>query len=475
MTRAPLTRGAWIAVAATVVWHLATATIYSYHRDELYYLASGRRLAWGYVDHPPLTPLLYRVSDRLFGSSLLGLRVVPALLHGVIVVLAALLARELGGGARAQLVAALGAAVVPMFLTIGHFLTTVTAEVVLWSLASLLVLRLLNGGDPRLWVVVGVVVGAALLDKWTSVFLVGGLGVGLLLVPERRILATPWIVAGAVVALAVWAPNVVWQARHGWPQMEMTQHLRNYGQSVLTAPFQFVLLGVVSGMVALPGFLWLLRDPDAHRYRSLGIAFIAIVALVTLTGGKPYYAAVFGPVLIAAGAVSGAGPPARILPILLVVTGILIAPLAQPLLPVATADVGRHVNPDLGEMIGWPELVDTVARVYRRHPGATIFTANYSEAASIEVLGRRRGLPQPISGHNTYWYWGHPRGRSEMTIAVGFPPGYLEALFAHVELAATFHSPGGVHNMEDGAPIWVCRDQSADWDTLWASSVKHLA
>jgi hypothetical protein len=255
--------------------------------------------------------------------------------------------------------------------------------------------------------------------------------------------------------------------------MEMTQHLRNYGQSLLTAPFQFVLLGVVSGMLALPGFLWLLHDPLSHRYRSLGIAFIAIVALVTLTGGKPYYAAVFGPVLIAAGAVSGAGPPARILPTLLVVTGLVIAPLAQPLLPAATAGVVRHVNPEVGEMLGWPQLVDVVAAVYRHHPGATIFTANYSEAASIEVLGRRRGLPQPISGHNTYWYWGHPHGRSDVTVAVGFPPGYLEALFGHVELAATFHSPGGVHNMEDGAGIWVCRDQRADWDTLWGR-IKHI-
>jgi 4-amino-4-deoxy-L-arabinose transferase-like glycosyltransferase len=474
VTRASLTRGAWIVAGATVLWHLATATIYSYHRDELYYLASGRRLAWGYADHPPLTPLLYRIGEKLFGSSPLGLHVMPALLHGAIVLLTALIARELGGSGRAQLVAALGAAVAPMFLTLGHFLATVTPEVALWSAATLLVLRILNGGDRRLWVAVGVVVGVAMLDKWTTVFLVAGLGVGLLLVPERRLLATPWIVAGAAVALALWVPNLIWQAQRGWPQLELSAHIRNYAQGLLTAPYQFVLLGVVSGMLALPGFLWLLRNPVAHRYRSLGIAFVVIVALVTLTGGKPYYAGVFGPVLIAAGAAAGAGPSGRLLPILLIATGLVIAPFAQPLLPVATADVTRQANQEVGEMLGWPELVDVVAGVYRHHPGATIFAANYSEAAAIEVLGRGRGLPQPISGHNTYWWWGHPHGRSDVTVVVGFPKTYLDQLFGDVELAATFHSPGVVRNMEDGTPIWICREQRADWDTLWATRIKHI-
>jgi len=473
VTRAPLTRGVWVVAAATIAWHLATATIYSYHRDELYYLASGRRLAWGDADHPPLTPLLYRVGDRLFGSSLLGLRVMPALLHCVIVLLTALLARELGGSARAQFVAALGAAVAPMFLSLGHFLGTVTAEVALWTAAALLVTRILNSGDRRLWVAVGLVIGVAMLDKWTTVFLVAGLGVGLLLVPERRLLSTPWIAVGAAVALALWAPNLLWQAQRGWPQLTLSAHIRNYAQGVLTAPYQFVLLGVVSGMLALPGLLWLLRNPAAHRYRGLGIAFVAIVVLVTLTGGKPYYAGVFGPVLIAAGAAAGAGPAGRLLPILLVGTGLVIAPFAQPLLPVATANVVRGLNQEVGEMLGWPHLVDVVAGVYRHHPGATIFTANYSEAASIEVLGRARGLPQPVSGHNGYWWWGHPHGRSDVTVAVGFPRRYLEERFGRVELAATFRSPGGVHNMEDGAGVFVCRDQRADWDILWPHA-KHI-
>ena len=467
MIRTSLARSNCGVSVAVVAFHLATARIYGYHRDELYYLASGRRLAWGYVDQPPITPALYRLGDRLFGSSLLGLRVVPALAHGGIVVLTVLLARELGGNHRAQLIAAVGAALAPILLTTGHFLTTVTLEIVAWLAASLLVARLLNGADPRLWLAVGAVVGIGLLDKWTTAFVVAGLGLGLLLVPERRVLATPWVLGGAALALALWAPNLAWQAQHGWPQLKVSANLRDYGHAWLTAPLQFVILGAVSVLLALPGLLWLLRDPAAHPYRALGVAFLVIVVLVTATGGKAYYAAVFAPVLLAAGAVARGWPSGRALPVLLVITGVVAAPFALPLLPLRAAEVSRRFNAEIGEMVGWPELVSTVASVYRAHPGATVFTANYSEAAAIELLGPAHGLPQPISGHMTYWYWGHPSGRSALTIAVGFPNGYLDASFGRVVLATRFHSPAGAHNQEDGAPIWLCSDQRADWDVLW--------
>jgi 4-amino-4-deoxy-L-arabinose transferase-like glycosyltransferase len=460
-------REAWAVAVATVGIHLATATIYTYHRDEVYYLASGRRLAWGYVDHPPLTPFLYRVSDALFGSSVFGLRIVPALLHGLIVLLTARLAAELGGNNRAQMIAALGAAVAPMFLTIGHFLTTVTMEVVLWTATTILVVRLLKGADPRLWLAVGLVLGLAMLDKWTTVLLVAGLGAGLLLVPERRILATPWVAAGAILAAALWLPNLLWQADRGFPQFDVAGNLRNYLESTLTAPFQFVLLGVASVVLVVPGLFWLLRDPAAQRFRCLAFAFVVIVAVVMVSGGKPYYAAVFAPVLIAAGAASGIGSTGWQVPAWLVGIGLLIAPFALPLLPVSTADAVRGANKEIGEMVGWPHLVDVVQGVYRQHPGATIFTGNYSEAGILELLGPARGLPQPISGHNSYWYWGHPKGRSPVTIVVGVNRAYLEPRFGDVQLAAVFHTPGGVHNMEDGAQIWVCRDQKPDWDQLW--------
>jgi hypothetical protein len=452
----------WAVAGATAALHLATARIYSFHRDELYYLASGRRLAWGYVDHPPVVPLLYRVGDEVFGASLLGLRVVPALVHGATVVLTALLARELGGGRAAQVLAALGAAVAPMLLTTGHFLSTVSVEIAVWVAVALVVTRILGGGAPRLWVAVGVLIGGGLLAKWTTLYLVAGLAAGLLSGRDRRVLWSPWAPVGAVVALALWAPNLAWQAAHDWPQLEMGESIRDYGEALLTAPYQLVLLGAVSVLLAIPGLVWLARGP----FHALAVAFGVIVVLVTATGGKPYYAGVFGPVLVAAGAVAREGSARRI-GVAVVATGVLSAPFAMPLLPVSTADTVRVANREIGEIIGWPELVDAVAAVHRDHPGAAIFTANYAEAGAIELLGPAEGLPQPVSGHNSYWWWGHPPGRSEVTIAVGVARPVLDRMFADVRLAATFRSPAGVSNEEDGAPIWVCTGQRADWADLW--------
>jgi 4-amino-4-deoxy-L-arabinose transferase-like glycosyltransferase len=466
----PLSGWTWVVAGAVTVFHLATAQIYGYHRDEPYYLASGRRLAWGYVDNPPLTPFLYRISDTLFGDSQFGLRIIPALLHAVVVMLTVLIARELGADGRAQVVAAVATALTPIALTTGHFLGTVTPELVAWTAASYLVVRLLNGGDPRLCLAVGAVVGLGLLDKWTTGFLVVGLAIGLLLTPQREILWTPWLLAGVAIALLIWAPNLAWQAQHGWPQFDAAKTLQNYGDSRTTPLFLLLILGA-GAILAVPGFIWLWRDTTGSHYRALAIALVVIVGLVMVTGGKPYYAAVFGPVLIAAGTVAVA-PAGPVLITAIVVVGLWSAPFAMPLLPYSTAKVTSKAGSEIGEYVGWDEYVDDVDEVYRQHPGATIFTGSYSEAGFIELLGGDRAMPQPISGHMTYWYWGHPSGRSDTTIAVGFPPGYLDQWWGHCDVAKVFAAPHGVDNKENGARIWVCTDQKADWDTIWPA-IRH--
>ncbi len=138
---------------------------------------------------------------------------------------------------------------------------------------------------------VGALVGLGFLDKWTTGFLVVGLAVGLLLVPERTVLRTPWLLAGIAVALVIWAPNLVWQARHGWPQFEVAEGLRNPSEALFTAPGALFLSGAAI-ILALPGLWWLIRSPDASQYRALAIAFGVIVVAVTVTQGKPYYAGV---------------------------------------------------------------------------------------------------------------------------------------------------------------------------------------
>ncbi len=453
---------AWLAGGIVAV-HLATANLWGYHRDEFYYLACGRRLAWGFVDHPPLTPALYRLADLTVGTSKVGLRVMPALLHGLTVVLVALLARELGGTPRAQLLAALATVLAPILLTTGHFLGTVTPELAIGAGLAIVLVRIAHGGDPRLWMLAGLVAGIGLTNKWTLGFVLVGLLVGMF-VGNRDALATPWLLAGCAVAAAVVAPVIWWQAAHGWPQLEFARTLRNYGDAPGIIPLQLVLLGAAA-ILAVPGVHWLVATDAGRPHRFLAIAFGVAVVAVMATGGKPYYTAAALPGLIAAGAVALQGTTGAALPGAIVAVGVLLAPLAMPLTPQSTASALRAVNPELGEMIGWEALAARLEVLHREHPNAGIVTQNYSEAGSIELLAP--ALPQPASGHNSYWDWGPPLGDPDEVIALGTDRGPLERAFGSVRRIGTVHSPGGLGNMEHGTPIWLATGRRAPWSELW--------
>jgi hypothetical protein len=454
----------WIVAGAVFVFHLVTASIYGYHRDEFYYLAQGRRLAWGSVDNPPLTPFLYRIDSALFGTSRFALAIMPALLHAALVVVTALIARELGGNTHATFLAALGAAVAPIFVTTGHFLGTVTPEMVAGAGVALFVVRVIRTDDPRWWIAVGVVLGLGLLDHWTLAFFGVGIGVGLLLTPQRTLLFSGWTALGAVIAFVILLPNLIWQAQNNWSQLKFSGHLRDYGTSARTIPVQFLILGGAA-LLALPGLLWLLRNDTARPYRALGIAFIVALALVMVSGGKEYYTGAAFPILIAAGAVSYQHA-SWTLTAWIAALGLATLPFSTPLLPLAKADAVRGLNPEIGEMVGWDHVVDVVAPISAQHPGAPIITSNYSEAGAIELLGKPKGMPQPFSGHLTYWYWGRPHGVSDEVIVVGLDH-QVKRWFSDVEPVATIHTPHGVHNQEDGTTVWLARGQRADWDLIW--------
>lgn len=455
-----------LAVAsAKVAFHLVTATVWGFHRDEFYYLASGRRLAWGYVDHPPLTPLLYRAGETLFGTSELGLRVVPALIAGTLVVVAALIARELGGDARAQTLTSVATAAVPMFITIGRFLGTTSLEPLLFSMATLLVIHIIRTGELRLWLAVGIVAGIGLLNKFTMLLWGAGVIAGILLTSERRVLRTPWLAAGGATALLFALPTLLWQASHRWPFFEFAAALRreSIAELPLLLPLQLVILGLGAATLAVLGWRRLFSGP----YRSIAIAYVIILGLVFATAGKFYYVGPFYPVLLAAGAIAVRRTRAWIAVLLASAVGAV--PFTIPFVPVASVPVNA-VNEDLGEFLGWPELVDTVVSVHSDLPEAerataVILTSNYSEAGAIELWGRSRGLPQPKSGHNSYWWWGAPASEGATVIAVGLPRSFLERFFSDVGEAVIFRSP--VENEEDGSRIHIARGQRVPWALIW--------
>ncbi len=488
-TLPPLRKGPVFGIAlAMMVLELAVSARYGYHRDELYFLACARHLAWGYVDQPPLVPFVAWLSPKLFGASVVSLRVFPALAGGAAVVFSALTARELGGRWRAQVLAALAAATSPQLLAAFHLLSTTAFDIFLWSAITLLVVRLLRTGNERLWLAVGAVTGVALLNKFNVAFLVLGLAAGLLLGGRRRMLLSPWLWAGCVLALGIWSPNIVWNAQHDWAAVAMMHRLHEenstLGASLAFIPEQIIVVGPVLAVLWIAGLRRLLRHPFG---RPLGYAFLVMLVLYAVTGAKSYYLAGGYYMLFAAGGVWAEErllhrPPAKGVRgwVALMVAGAVVAmPLTLPVLPASALAKGPWegaIDKDLSATVGWPSLVGQIAAIADRLPvseraNLVIYTGDYGAAGAVDLYGARYGLPHAISGHNTYWWWG-PVGahNGAPTIAVDLPKQYLQTIFTEVTPAGTVATPDGVWTEERGDPIWICRDQRISWAQAWPAA-----
>jgi hypothetical protein len=468
---------------AKLALHLATDGIYGFHRDELYYLASGRHLALGYVDYPPLTPLLARLGLTLFGPSAGGLRLLSALAGAVVVVLAGLVARELGGGRFAQLLAAGAALASPLLLGSNWLFQTVTFDQLAWTVAILLTARLVRTGEPRWWLAVGLALGIGLETKYTILALGAGLLAGVLATRLRRHLRTPWPWLGALIALLIAAPNLAWQVAHGWPSLGFILSHHQDQAADFSPPVFLALQLPLAGPLALPlwlaGWYRLLRQRDM---RPLGVA-AAVAFGIFLVVGKDYYAGPLYPLLLAAGAVSleALGGPGRGAVRLraaavaaVALNGLLLLPLALPLVPVSQLhrshlDTARK---DYADTVGWPELTDQVAAVYgalppeqRRH--ATVLAANYGEAGAIDLYGPARGLPPAICPQLTYALWKPAHVEDATVVLVGYTPEFAARYFADVEPAAAITPPDGVRTEERGLPILVAHRPRVPLDQAW--------
>jgi len=491
-----------VAALATFAIHVVGNPHYGFFRDELYFIVCGQHPQWGYVDQPPIAPLLAAAS-QLFGHSLLLLRAVPAAFGAAGVYVTCLLVLELGGTAFAQVVAALAVFFAPVLM---NFAMKVSPDMVglwLWPLAALYALRLTRGADPRGWLAVGAIAGISLQAKYSVLFFLVALLLALLLTPERRILFSRWFVVGAAVCALVALPNFLWQAYYGFPMLELLQvgqHGKNLIVGPLTYLFQELLItNVFLSVIWIVGLGWLLWNA---RVRFLGLTFVILIALMILAHGKHYYPADAFPLVIAAGAVlverwTSRRTLARAAVLAAeVVFGLVFLPLAMPVLPepglaayehylsgmlhvqrqaVATDRERPGVLPsDFADMHGWPELAATVGRVYRslsanERAQAVVFAGNYGEAGAIDFFGKPYGLPPVISGHNQYFLWG-PRGHSgNVVIDVGGDCGAREGLFVTAERAATF-TARWIQPYENDLPIMVCRGIKRPLQELWPSA-----
>src|SRR5438094_8323664 len=330
---------------AALLVHLLTNVRYGYFRDELYYMACGRHLAFGYVDQPPLSILLIRLSQILLGNSLFAIRLFPALAGAATVALSGAIARELGGRGWAIALACAGSLCALFNLAVGNFFSMNAFEPLFWMGCVYLFVRIINGGSPTLWLWFDALLGLSLENKHSAAFFAVGIFVALLLTPERRHFARKWIWFGGLVAFAIALPNVLWQAWHHWPTYELLNNISHSNKNAALSPVQFIVQQIVfmnPGTLPLwlAGLFWLFGSREGRRYMALGVIYLVMLAEFIILHGKSYYLAPAYPMLLAAGGVALERVFANrlrwfklALLVVIVLTGALFAPLAIPILP----------------------------------------------------------------------------------------------------------------------------------------------
>ena len=471
-------------LAAAVMLVLAlTSTRYGYHRDELYFIAAGAHPAFGYPDQPMLTPLLARAMDLLAPGSLLVLRAPAILASGVTTVLTGLLAREAGGNRRAQTIAASCWAAGAICLVTGHFLTTTTYDVCLTAAVSLMIARVLRRGDPRWWLPGGLLLGVGLLNKSLVGVIVLGVLACIALFGPREMLRSRWLLAGAALAVLGALPYGIWQAEHGFPQRALARSIAADGAEGGRAgfiPFQLLLIGPLLVPVWATGLLDLLRNPARRALRCFAIAYLAFIPIFIVSGGKAYYIAGLYPLLLGVGAIRVEEWLARHRIRSLAFAGAATATAAISaliglcLLPAKDlqGSAVMALNPDAGEMVGWPRFAETVANVYdsipaKRREDAVIFTENYGEAGAIAHFGPAHGLPYPYSGHNGWALWGPPPNSRRTVVLIGISATQARHDFTGCRLQARIDNGYGLQNDEQHEPVWLCTGEAMPWSSLW--------
>ncbi|MGI5224308.1 ArnT family glycosyltransferase [Actinoallomurus sp. CA-142502] len=453
---------------------------YGFHRDELYFLVAGGHPAWGYVDQPPLTPLVARAATALFGDTPAGLRVVATLASAAGVLVTALIARELNGGRRAQVFAALAAAVSGFVLAVGHMVSTTTFDLLAWLLVAWLALGLMRTGGGRRWLGLGVVVGLALLNKYLVGMLAAALLLAVLAVGPRGALRGRWPVIGVLVAAVIAAPNLWWQATHGWPQLTVAGGISaddGAENRVLFVPMQIVYLSPFLVPVWIAGIRRLWRDPELRWARAMVVAYPVLCVLVLASGGKPYYALPVLLVLTAAGCEPLARwtrgrPRTAVVAVAGVLAAATSALVTLPLLPTSALSAVNGINKEQGEQVGWQALTSAVATQWSAIPPAerahaVIFAENYGEHGAIARYGPRHGLPVPYSGHMSDFDWGPPPDSATGPVVLVYQDGDRNIGRYFTGCRAGSRVDTGTDNEERGAHVDLCSGTTAPWSVIW--------
>jgi hypothetical protein len=483
-----------------LILHLATDGRYGYFRDELYYIACSRHLDWGYVDQPPLIALVTWLELHIGGMSLHALRFMPAIAGAALPVLVAFLAREIGARKFGIWFASLATACVGVSFVMDYLLTMNAFEPLFWTGCAYILVRITNTGNQKLWLWFGVLAGMGLENKYSMGIFAFGIVVGLLLTSQRRALAQRWIWIGGIAAFLIFLPNLIWNVQHHWPFVELMHNIKSSGRDVDLGVLKYLteqlfVVTPVPLLVAAIGLLHLFFSREGSRYRALAWTFVVTIAVIIAMKGKDYYIVPAYPMLLAAGAAAIERFTYRrhwawLKPaIVIVMLALLLAalPLGVPILsaeaflryesklpfalPVSEKGHRGAAMPQYySDQFGWEEMTATVARVHNalspeEQRQACIGASNYGEAGAIDFFGPKYGLPNAISGHQNYFFWGPHNCTGKVLILLGNRPDQWDGRCDRLDVAAELYHPYAIKF--ENRPVLVCHGLKANLQEIW--------
>jgi 4-amino-4-deoxy-L-arabinose transferase-like glycosyltransferase len=516
---------------AVLTLHILTnlVTPYGFHRDEFLYFAMGEHLRLWRMDFPPFIAIVARASRALFDTSLPGLRLAPAFSHALLTGLSAWAAWVFGGRRSAQALTALAVATSPLFMRSGAMFQPVTFDQLWWTLVLASLVMRIRDDDAKHWLGIGLFFGLGALTKFSIAFLAAGVLVALLATPLRRDLRTRWPWLGLLIAIAVGHPSITGQIALGWPVRQQMADLQST-QLTRVGPLAFLSGQSAAGpiiLLAALGAFWMFAPgrlltgaatgkgamSRAHLYGSgargldwrmldwrpiaiaCGVPFLLLLAL----HGKAYYIGPLYPTLAAAGAVALDALGERIAPkrptkllalgaAVIALFGVAMLPFGLPLLEptvmaqyaaiaaprgAVTTNMGEELRlpQDYADMLGWEQMVEAVARVWRTLPPsdtaqAVLLATNYGRAGALDLLGRSRGLPAAISPAGSYWFFGPGDRTGNVAVVVGEDAAALKPFFADVTEVAHTNNFWGVPE-ERSVRVFVCRQPLHSLKEVW--------
>jgi 4-amino-4-deoxy-L-arabinose transferase-like glycosyltransferase len=472
--------------------HILLNGQYGFHRDELDIIMNARQLSWGYVAYPPLTPFIARLSLMLFGESLRGLRLFPAISQGVVMLLTGLMARDMGGSRRAQVIAAVAVGIAPVALTAGTLIQYMSFDYLWWVVIAFFFVRLLATEDPRYWLGIGAGIGLGMMTKFTIAFWVAGLAIAFLLSSRRKDVFSKWLWLGAALALLIYLPNLIWQIQHDFISLDFLRaiHARDleWGRGNDFLPSQLhSSTNPFTVPIWITGLFACLFSASLKRFRPLAWMFLTTFTIFFIARGRFYYVAPSYGMLLAAGSawivnwLESRNATFKRYATIFLSTWIAVGTLAaiimiKPVAPINSPlwKITSGLNAEIVEMVGWDDLASQVSAIYQAIPesektNTVILAGNYGEAGALDLYSHEYTLPRVISGADSFWYRGYGSPDPQTVILVGFDRSYANQFFTTCTTEGMVSNRYNVSNEESSrhTGLYVCREPRRPWSELW--------